>query len=315
MSLLAGQHAPLFLGLSRNGKPPPPFVPPLAAGVRAGPSTVGYFPEYGPLTVYNIGDTPPSGWVWSGDVLQTNQDNATLNLAEVNASLYCIHSNPTITKCVIHASIAQLIVITLQGTAKGTLTVHDCTVLGNREGAFNQYQLNGISSDSAMDVRRNYVAHSGDGIHFTGRTGTLISQCYVGPLRFTDEDQHLDGIQHFQDSTPGSYTIEHSYVAYTQSQSNLFTLQSMSAGITQGPPASTGALYTPTINNNFIQGGGYHLRFNYQARDCVVTNNDFGPIHFDEAGYHDFNTGAPENLTYTTWSNNRNELGQIIPAP
>lgn len=44
-----------------------------------------------------------------------------------------------------------------------------------------------------------------------------------------------------------------------------------------------------------------------------MTNNDFGPVHSGEFGYHEFDPG--NGNTYTTWSNNRDENSDLIAAP
>ena len=283
------------------------FAPPLSAGQRAGATTVGYFPEYGTLTVYTPGGAAPSGWHWDVNTLVTNGANAVLDLAEVHGGVVATHADPTITRCKVIVPADEIFCVTLNGSGKGTLTVSDTTVVGSLAGA--NPQVNGISSDSGLVVQRCHVTQSGDGIHFVQQTGTLVSQNYIGPLRFTDEAQHCDGSQGFQDTVDGSFTWEHNYVEHTISTIGT----PFNSALTMGPPSATGALYTPTINNNFFGGGAYHLRFNYQCRNAVVTNNNFGPVHATEFNYHDFDTGNGD--TYVTWSNNRDENGTLIAAP
>lgn len=292
-------------GLAR---PQAGFTPPLASGIRATSTTVGYFADYGALTTYNPGGAAPTGWTWDGNSLVTTTDNAVLNLAQVNGGVVATHANPTVTKCKVIVPAGEIFCVTLAATGKGTLTVSDTTVVGSLGGA--NPQVNGISSDSSLDCRRCHVTQSGDGIHFTGITGTIVSQCYVGPLRFTDEAQHCDGMQHFQDTVDGSFTVAHTYIEYTASTP---VGTSYNSALTMGPPSEIGALYTPTINNNYFGGGLFHLRFNHRGRNCVVSDNDFGVVHGDEFGLHEFDTG--NGSTYTTWSNNRDSDGNLIPAP
>lgn len=283
------------------------FVPPLAAGVRASANTVGYFADFGALTVYNPGGAAPSGWTWDGNTLVSTTNSPTLNLCQINGGVVSTHSNPTITKCKILPTAGEIFGLTLNGTDKGTLTCRDTTIVGNLGGA--NPQTNGLSSDAGLIAERNHITYSGDGIHFVQQDGTLISQNYVGPLRFSDEGQHCDGNQSFQDSVAGSFTFQHNYIEHTESTIGT----PFNASLTMGPPSATGALYTPTIDNNYFGGGLYHLRFNYQCRSAVVTNNDFGPVHSGEFGYHDFDTG--NGNTYATWTNNRDENGSLIAAP
>lgn len=285
---------------------PSGFTPPLAAGARASSTTVGYFPEYGALTTYNPGGTPPTGWAWDGDALISTTSNAVLNLALVNGAVVDNDGGATITKCRILCPVGQIYGVTAAGTGIGFTTVEDTTVVGAASGAF---QVNGISSDDGLIARRCHVTQTGDGIHLTTKTGTLVSQCYVGNLRFIDEEQHLDGMQIFQDDTTGSVTVEHCYIARTVSTIGT----PINAALTMGPPTESGPTFTPTINNNFFESGLYHLRFNHMARNAVVTNNDFGPIHASEFGYHEFDTG--NGSTYATWSNNRDENGSLLAAP
>jgi len=282
---------------------------PIASGVRATSSNVGYFSEYGALTEYTPGGAAPSGWAWDGTSLVSTTGGATLTLAYINGGSVVANDSPgaTISKCLIVCGPDDIFGVTLSGS-NGTLTVLDTTVVGNLVGT--NPQVNGISSDDGLVVRRCHVTRTGDGIHWVGKTGTLISQCYIGSQRFTDEAQHCDGMQHFQDTVDGStFTVEHCYVA--SSPSTIGT--PMNAALTMGPPSETGNTFTPTINNNYFEAGLYHLRFNHKGRNCVVTNNDFGPIHSGEFDYHEFDTG--NGSTYATWSNNRDENGSLIAAP
>jgi len=232
-----------------------------------------------------------------------------LNLAQVNGGVVATHADPTVTNCKIIVPAGEIFCVTLQGTGKGVLTVLDTTIVGSLGGA--SPQVNGISSDSGLVARRCHVTQSGDGIHFLQQTGTIVSQNYVGPLRFTDEAQHCDGGQAFQDTVDGSLTFEHNHVVYTASTIGT----PLNSSLTMGPPSAGGTLYTPTIDNNYFGGGIYHLRFNFQCRNAVVTNNDFGPVRsgVGEVGYHDFDPG--NGNTYVTWTNNRDENGNSITAP
>lgn len=279
----------------------------LGAGIRAGSTTVGYLGSDGDLTVYNPGGTPPAGWAWDGNTLVTTTANATLDHARVNGSVVAGHSNPTVTDCKIVVSAGEIFGVSINGSGKGVLTIRDTTVIGSLGGV--NPQVNGISSDSSLAAYRCHITQTGDGIHFVGDNSTIISQCYIGPLRFTDEAQHCDAMQHFQAATTQTFTVEHCYIAHTSSTIGT----PMNAALTMGPPSATGATWGATITNNYFGGGLYHLRFNFQGRSLVVTNNDFGPIHASEFGYHDFDTG--NGSTYTTWSNNRDENSTLIPAP
>lgn len=287
----------------------------MGAGIRASSTNVGYFPAFGALTEYVPGGTPPAGWAWDGEALISTGPNSVLNLALINGG--CVvddDGGAVITKSrIVCGPTNNFVGITLNGTNKGFLTVEDTTVVGNLVGT---RQGNGISSDDGLIARRCHVTRTGDGIHFCSKTGTLISQCYVGQQRYDDVEQHCDGVQQFMDDANGSFTFEHSFIDETVSTYPGGLPDAMSAGMTMGPPVDTPPIvYTPTLVNNYYASGGYHLRFNYMCRNAVVTDNDFGPIRAanGEVAYHDFDPGIGN--TYTTWSNNRNEIGNLIPAP
>ena len=283
------------------------FTPPLGEGIRASSTNVGYFPQYGALTEYTPAGAAPTGWAWDTNALITTTDNAVLNLAFINGGVvFAGHQNPTVTKCLVQMPAGQSAGITLNGQTKGTFTVHDTTFIGTLEGS--TFAQNGISSDDILDCRRCHITYSGDGVHAVGN-GSLISQVYVGPLRFLDEEQHCDGIQIFQDNTTnGAITIEHSYVY--SSHSPLET--PFSAAATMGPATAGGVTITPLINNNWFGGALGSLRCNFETKNCVITNNDFGPL---PPGPWSYFSWEPPNTTIATWSNNRDENGDTIPPP
>lgn len=296
---------PMFLAPGGRGKPAKPgTTKPLQAGVRASSDNVGYLGPISALTEYTPGGAAPSGWAWDIDALVSSGVGSTLNLAYINGGqVVDDDGGATVTNCLIRCSSTATYGVTLNGTNKGRLTVEDTTVIGNLTGA--SYQVNGISSDDKLTARRCHVTQTGDGIHLVG-DDSIVSQCYVGPLRYTDEEQHLDGMQVFQSEINGSYTIEHCYVAFTASAIG----SPMNAALTQGPPTSGGPTLTPTLNNNYFEGGNYHLRLNFMIRDAVVTNNDIGPLHSGETGLI-----SVEDVTYANWSNNRDSSGNLISQP
>lgn len=274
----------------------------LAAGVRAGSTTVGYLGSLGALTTLNPGGSPPSGTSWDGNTLII-ASSGTFDHYLINGGVVITGSNnPTVTNCRIVAAANEIYCIAHNGT--GTLTITDCTIVGSLAGT--NPQVNGIASDGGLVARRCHVTQSGDGIHWVSN-GALISQCYVGPLRFTDEAQHCDGMQVFQDSVDGVFTVEHCYVAQTTSTIGT----PMNSALTYGPASATGPLITPTIDDNYFEAGLYHLRNGFQVRNAVVTNNDIGPLHSGEFGLVDNSAGN----TYATWSNNRDSGGNPIPSP
>lgn len=304
------------------------FVPAtgqIAAGVRAGPGfPVGYLGSPGALTVLNPGDSTPGGWTasWSGNALEVRGDGVTIDHYRINGQVVCLGQDPTVTSCVIAPTSAALVGVTLNGGSKGVLTVTDTTVIGYSNDALDQYMVNGLSSDAGLVAQRCDVSGSGDGIHFTSQpdaADAVISQCYIHDLAFVKpepgpDDQHLDGIQHFAHATLAGYAkVEHTYIAETRSAviTGFPEGVPMSSGATIGPGAGTDPLTTVTFNNNYVASGGYHLRLNFRLQNCVVTNNDFGAIHTDEAGY----VAVDQPASVLTWSNNRDENGDLIAQP
>lgn len=286
----------------------------LAAGVRASPGAVGYLGSTGALTVLNVGNTLPGGWsaVWDTGALVIGASNVTVDHYQINATVVFTGSNPTMTNCKVFVNQGDFFGVTLSGSGKGYLTVSDTTVVGAPNTSTLTYQVNGISSDSGLIATRCDVSQTGDGIHIVASSGTAskISQCYIHDQSFIDEDQHCDGIQMFNHETvDGAFIVEHTYVAQTLSTAGTPLNAALTCGKPPGdnnPPAASG-----TINNNFFEAGLYHLRINFQLHDLVVTNNNLGPVHSGE--FADLAVEVPSAIT--TWSNNRNSSGSLIPAP
>lgn len=290
---------------------PAPVGGQLAAGVRAGPGTVGYLGSAGALTVLNNGDTLPGGWnaIWDGTALIVQAANVTIDHYRINATVVFTAADPTMTNCVVNADVAtDIFGITLSGTGKGVLTVSDTTVLCASTPP-STYLVNAISSDSRLVAVRCDVSGSGDGIHANAATpASLISQCYIHDQAFLDESQHCDGIQIFNVAANDAATIQHTYVAKTVSSIGT----PMNSALTSGTATADGSpLATITANNNYYAAGLYHLRINFQVQNTVVTNNDFGALGAGEFGL--LSIEVPSAVA--TWSNNRDSGGTLIPQP
>jgi hypothetical protein len=307
---VGGTHTVTLTGVASNSRYGSPTVAleqgQLSPGVRATPGTVGYLGSLGALTALHVGDPTPTGTFWDGSALRVFQDNVILDRLHVYGSIFVTASDITVTNCVIDVLPGEFFGITVNGAGRGFLTVTDTTVIGNATSG--SPQVNGISSDSGLIARRCDVSGTGDGIHFNAITGTLVSQCYVHDLAFIDESQHCDGMQGFNDSVPGSFTVEHCYVGPVFS-----TLGTPSnSALTFGPPSNnTEPLCTPTVNNNFFDNGLYHLRVGYRQQNGVVTNNDFGDVNAGEFG----TVAVSDPPSVTTWTNNRDHNGNLIPQP
>lgn len=280
------------------------YTPPLA---RAAPGTVGYLGAPGALTVLNVGDPPPAGTFWDGSAFRIFTDDFVLDHYRINATVFITASNVTVSNCVVHCNADDFYGITVNGAGRGVLTVTDTTVVGNSTGT--SPQVNGISSDSDILVRRCDVSNTGDGIHFIANPGCLISQCYIHDLSFVNEAQHCDGIQGFNSASPGgNFTVEHCYVGPIFS-----TIGTPgNSGLTFGPPSDNAEpLCTPTVNNNYFDNGGYHLRIGFRQQNGTITHNDFGDINPTEFGY----ISVEQAASITTWADNRNENNGIITSP
>lgn len=298
----------------------------LAAGVRAGPGLVGYLGSSGALTTINLNGSVPGAWnaTWDTGTLVIRANNLTIDHYRINASVVFTGANPTITNSIIHANAGDVFVAYHAVSSAGYFTVTDCTIIGTPNLATTPpgYQVNGISGDSGQVFRRNDVSGSGDGIHFVSGspTASIISQNYIHDLSYVDDNdiaagdpvdgQHCDGTQMFNnETTTGSYLFEHNYIAEVFSTRRVVAMNSAS---TFGPVGGTSLpISTGTINNNFFEGGAYHLRVNFKQTGVVVTNNDFGPTHATEFGPISFD----EPAAVATWSNNRDSNGNLIPQP
>lgn len=286
----------------------------LAAGVRAGPGTVGYLGDTGDLTVLNSGDALPGGWSanWDSGSLVVGASNVTIDHYRINATVTFTGSNPTMTNCIVNAIIpSNIFGVTLNGTGKGTFTITDTTVIGSSAPPSTTL-VNGISSDSSLIARRCDVSGTGDGIHFVANptVTSLVSQCYVHDQAFIDESQHCDGIQIFNhETTAGLATVEHCYIAKTVSTIGT----PMNSALTSGTPtADASPLATITCNNNYFASGLFHLRVNFRVQNTVVTNNDWGPLDaVNEFGL--ISIEVPSAVA--TWTNNRDSTGTLIPQP
>lgn len=277
----------------------------LGAGLRAGPGLVGYKGSLGALTTLNPGGTPPSGCSWDVNTLIINSNNITLDHYLINGSVFANGSNPTVTNCKLQVPAGEIFGIVLNGTGKGTLTVNDCTIIGNATSG--SPQVNGIASDSILSTQRCDVSGTGDGIHFISN-GSLVSQAYIHDLAFIDEGQHCDGMQGFNHTSTGTFTIEHSYVGPIFSTIGT----PCNSSLTFGPPSDNAEpLSTPTVNNNYLASGLFHLRVNYRQQNGTVTNNNIGPLSVGEFGL----LVVEQPASVTTWSNNRDNSGTLIPQP
>lgn len=297
---------------ARQGTIARPHIAQLAAGIRASRGKAGYIDSQTALTVLNVGDSLPAGWNahWDVNTLVVQGDNVTIDHYRINADVVFTGDDPTVTNCKIYPRPGAIFGVTINGSGHGVLTVTDTTVVG--DATSGSAQVNGISSDSGLVARRCDVSNTGDGIHIVAQPSAadaIISQCYIHDQAFVDESQHCDGIQVFNNpSSPGSFTVEHTYVAQT-----LSTIGTpLNAALTCGTPTSDSTpLATPILNNNYFQSGLYHLRINFRLQKASVANNDIGPLYPDEFGI----LSVEEPASIGTWTNNRDATGALVPQP
>jgi hypothetical protein len=289
-----------------------PVLRTLAAGVRASRRRVGYLGSEAALTVLNAGDPLPGGWsaVWQTNTLVVFGNNVTIDHYRINASVVFQGDNPTMTNCKVYCNADDIFGVTLNGASHGVFTITDTTVVGNASGT--NPQVNGISGDAGgLIARRCDVSGTGDGIHMVANADpakAIISQCYIHDQAFIDEAQHCDGIQIFNGTVTGFFTVEHCFVGKTVSTPGT----PMNAGMTCGTATADGSpLATPAINNCYFESGAFHLRLNFQLHNSTVTNNGFGPL---DAGAGEFGLATSE-LAIDTWMNNRDASGNQMANP
>jgi hypothetical protein len=285
----------------------------LTTGIRASRGRVGYIGSQVALTILHNNDPLPGGWNahWDTGALIVLADNVTIDHYEIHGAVIFTGNNPTMTNCKVFSNPGDFFGVTVSGTGHGVLTITDTTVIGDPSSGTPQ--VNGISSDSGLVARRCDVSQSGDGIHMTSQpnaTDAIISQCYIHNLAFIDENQHLDGIQIFNNpSSTGFFTVEHNYI-----ERSLSTIGTpMNSAMTCGTPTDDLAtpLATAIINNNYFDSGLYHLRVNSRLHNITVSNNTSGPLYPSEFGIWDM------EVPVATWSNNKNADGTTPanPAP
>ncbi|HSX42855.1 MAG TPA: hypothetical protein VLF59_02095 [Candidatus Saccharimonadales bacterium] len=296
---------------SRRAAIAEPILRQLAAGVRASKRRVGYLGSEAALTVLNNGDPLPGGWnaSWQSGALVINAANVTLDHYRINGCLVFQGSSPTVTNCKIYSNPGSFYGIALNGGgAGGVLTVTDTTVVGDPSSG--SAQVNGISSDSGLVARRCDVSHTGDGVHMVAQPNqadAIISQCYVHNLAYIDEAQHCDGVQIFNNSVSNGYfTVEHCSVPQSLSTIGTPMNSAMTCGTPSGDPSMVS---TPIVNNNYFEGGAYHLRLNFRLHNATVTNNDLGPLVSGEFGT------VSADSPMAIWSNNRDSNGSQIANP
>lgn len=264
---------------------------------------MGYLGADSDLTVLNPGDTPPAGMSWDGSVFRINSDGFTLDHYWVKAELWVFGNNCTVRNCRVSVGAGALFGVTGIGSGT-TLTVTDTTVtISGATGA--SYAVNSISCDGIVIARRCEVSGSGDGIHFNAG-GSIVSQCHVYGLASVDAAQHLDGLQQFNQPVGGAFTVEHNYVDTPETGP-----AGVSSCMTSGTEIDTDPLVNGTINNNWFGHGGFSLRLNHRMQNMIVTNNDFEANISGEFGL----VSVYDPASVITWSNNRDQGGNLIPQP
>jgi hypothetical protein len=266
----------------------------LGAGVRAGTTNVGYLGSAASLTVLNPGDALPAplnggAASWVGNELQISASNIVLNQFRINAGVYSSGTNLTFTNGRIVAPATGVLYALF--TESGNLTVTDATIYA---GGDAQLAAGIGSSSGKVTATRCDLSGAEDGIGLY--SASKISQCYIHDLVHR-LDAHVDGVQSYGDS---GLIVEHCYI-------DIRGIHESGCATSNGPNA--------VINNNFMAGGTYFLRFETApspgASSGTVTNNDFGALLGDEAAEVHQEAGG----MIATFTNNRHFDGSLITSP
>lgn len=282
----------------------------LGAGVRATPGSVGYLGTPGSLITLNPGDsfvgTPLQGTAsdWSGGALLVRGSNITIDGYRINAPVYFESgTNHILRNSVVTAPDGAIYGVGGNDTGS-TLTVEDCTIITHL--AYGALHSAGRLVARRCDISgaENAIVAYGKGTNFA--TGTIITQCYMHDLGFTDLSQHADTIQVSQHPTiPTFITIEHSLLARSTGPGGV----AISSSITVGNNGGTDAVIAAQIDNNAILAGGFHLRVEERTANCVITNNNLGLV---DAPSGEFGLAVITPGSYVTFSGNVDGSGNPV---
>lgn len=275
----------------------------LAAGVRAGPGTVGYLGSESNLTALSPGQSLASTSLagnasWDGNVLRITASGFTMSGFKLNSGLYTTTAGTlTVENCIIDRSGLADSIYGIYAV-NGPVTVRDTTV---RDTSPNSNGACSIKSDaSQVQIYRCDLSGFEDGWQCTS-AGSIIDQVYVHHLDDQGVDPHNDCGQDFAGGT-GTTTLTNSYLSCS--------------GLSGEPAAGQSSCWTlrgpgAVCRNNYMEHGAYFLRLE-DGTNYVVEDNDFGPVIPPQFGEV---TNDADSMTIASWSNNRDSDNNLIPAP
>jgi len=285
-----------------------PVGGPLAPGVRATPGTVGYLGPESELTVINPGDPLTgalAGGSWDGNTLILG-GNRVLDHYRFNCWIALTGSSPTMTHCKVVVGLGMWHGVYHVGS--GTFTVEDLTAYRSPAAAMGDIPVHLLASDNGIAARRCELYGGGDLLHCG--PDSIVSQCYFHDQAFVDPEQHADGMQAYNDGAQlqgGTLLVEHCHFDAAGGTGALEANACLTCGT--APSDTTGTMLSPTIRNNYFNGGLNPLRIGFRTQNIVVEDNDWG----SENQFGPIDVRLPENVI--SWSNNRDSAGNLIPQP
>lgn len=283
---------------------------PLAPGVRASPSTVGYLGSLGDLTVINSGNAPAgTNWDNVDSVLYVTGNNVTLDHYQINGTIICTGDNTTLTNCRI-VGLPFYAIDTDGASATSVLTVSDTTIQGPGDIVGGNVPVS-ATTGGKHNFHRVKITGYGDGIHCSPES-QIVQVSFTNPVLVLDI--HVDGVQIFRNAVETDLLIRDCWVDVTDPATGLQTNgvnQSSSIG---AGDYNTGAATVPHFINNYLRGGAAVMRLDGGTDaviNAVVTDNNFGPT--DPSG--DFTVSCDDPASVLTWERNYDYLGALIPQP
>jgi hypothetical protein len=266
---------------------------------------VGYLGDVGALRVIDGPGTAPAGTSWSGGALYVSASTLTLDGVYVKGGV--VHEGSgvlTIRNSIIEGGYGTWMV--LYGNRQGsTIDVRDSTLrwrggvnpdVGSGNGAIQ------VSEALTIIALRNDISGTADGLQLAG-PNNRIEQNWIHGLAAVGQypnNTHNDGIQIYNGSglVIANNRIEIGFDGVHQNAALFFQTGSASVA-------------SPRITGNYLQGGGYTLRFEGNTNGAIVQGNVFGPL--EGGAWGDAYCWAP--ATIADWSGNRHVDGSTVPKP
>lgn len=290
---------------------------------------VGFMGDPTTLRVLNSGDSfvgtvfegTATGWD-TGNLL-IRGDNLIVDGYRINAPVVQAGGkNLTIKNSIVHAGPAVGgYGVSCFGSDRGTFTIQDCSVYCDPGPGLTVYGAGIISDAPHLNILRNYVSGSGDGIHAVAQPGNIensprVEQNYVDNLAFPDATQHCDGIQIYNGELPGPnfMRVKCNYVAIiVGSQENIGVAANAAITCGKAPADDNPPQITFHMVNNYFPSGTYHVRIGRQVTNSLFAYNYLGslsPGGVAEAGF--VSVDVPGSVPM--WYGNTSNVGDV-PNP